>query len=189
LTIEDLPLYTRIYEKHLEELLVITNFFGPDPKKFLCIGAQDGLDHTHLLLKGGWSGIYCEPNPIVCSELITNTEVYKDKVTIINGAVMGKSGLQTFYLCKNITAISSFQESWTDHTMPDLLKKFPELPSEPEIQEILTNTISAQDLINHLGTDIDFISIDAEGSDPEIIMNMPWGILDKCKMAFIEYYN
>lgn len=190
MNIEEDSLHSYLDGKYSDELLTILDFFSVEPKTFLCIGAQDGLDHTHLLLRQGWTGIYCEPNPLICDELFRNVAPYKDKVTIVNSAVMNKSGLQKFYVCTNISAISSLQETWTAHTMPGLLEmQDPNIPTDPVIQEVITNVISARDLIEFVGTDIDFISIDAEGSDPDIVKNMPWEILDKCKMVFIEYYT
>ena len=170
--------FERQLERYTEEACLINNYFDGNQFCFLCIGSSNGVDHLYPLLTQGWQGIYCEPAPVECSKLIEITEPFVNQVTIINSAVMSKSGLATMYICTNGLGTSSLHRS---HAEGNKL-----LVPNPDIRKIIVNTINAEDLINFTGTNITLISIDAEGSDSEIIRSMPWKQLNQCRMVFVE---
>ena len=145
------------------------NFTG----KFLGIGANVGLDWGFPLLDRGWSGVYCEPDPIACSQLIQNTEKYRNQVSIVNSAIMPTSGLRPFYLSLNSSFLSSMDSDWLETVLSYNNNQW---DKNPKKVPILTNAISFQELINYIGIDFDLIVIDTEGFDVEIAMSVDWSV-------------
>lgn len=161
-----------------ESAILLSLFPSGHLGKFLEIGADYGLDHLYPALELGWKGIYCEPDPSSCAELIKTTSPFADRVTIVNAAVAETSGLADFHLCTNASGTSSLREDWRDinrDTVPD-----------PVIRTIVTNTIAVNQLFDRIGYDIDIISIDTEGSDMMLIENIPWAGLTQCKVVMFE---
>ena len=166
----------------LREIAILDKFFIDEAVgfkgRFLEIGADDGKDHLYHLLAKGWDGVYCEPDPRCCYELIKNTESYKNQVTIINSAVMDQQGLIDFYFSSNGSGTSSLDQSWHE--------RMKEHVPESNIRKIITNAISTQELLTLVGTDFDIVSIDAEGSDDRIVTSIDWQQFDRCRILLIE---
>jgi FkbM family methyltransferase len=167
-----------IFDKILEES------FKDVQGRFLGIGAHNGNDWSIPLLNQGWTGVYCEPNPFSCSELVRNTEKYRNQVTIVNAAVMENTGLRPFYLSLNSSFLSSMRPDWLEKLLAiDYNKHW---DTNPKKVSILTNTISFQDLLDYIGKDFDLVVIDTEGSDAEIIASIDWSQLTNCKIFCFE---
>jgi hypothetical protein len=183
------------------EKYFIQDFFKDQPTgRFLEIGAKDGepdMDSEPMwtLVEKGWSGVYCEPNPISCASLIENILPYKDKIQIFNGAISlpeSPGRLEDFHLCFDIPSISSFDVDWQEQTTKGdyWLEHFPHLKLDTNRQiSIITNTVTFQTLIDKVGNDFDCISIDIEtGLDKveELIMSIDWGQFKNCKLLCLE---
>jgi FkbM family methyltransferase len=162
----------------VNENKIITDYFNGIAFCFLCIGSSDGNDHLFPLLSQGWQGIYCEPAPMECSELIVKTAPFKDQVTIINSAILHTSGLAPMYICTNGIGTSSLHKSHADSNR--------QVVPNPDIRKIVVNTLKSEDLISFIGNNLALISIDAEGSDSDIIRSLPWKELNQCRMVFVE---
>lgn len=169
----------QIQNPQLAEAKLLLSLFPADyTGTFLEIGADYGLDHLYPALELGWKGVYCEPDPSSCAELVKHTECFADRVTVINAAVAKTSGLVDFHLCTNASGTSSLREDWRDinrQTVPD-----------PVIRTIVTNTVSIEQLFDYIGYDLDIISIDTEGSDLMLVENIPWARLQQCKVIMFE---
>ena len=186
----------KIIEKYF-----IQDFFKDQPTgRFLEIGACNGdtnedSEPMWTLVEKGWSGVYCEPNPISCASLIENIFPYKDKIQIFNGAISlpnSPSGLEDFHLCLDIPSISSFSLDWPECLTKSehWLEHFSNLKIYPDKQiSIITNTVSFQTLIDKVGNDFDCISIDIEANltnVEELIMSIDWGQFKNCKLLCLE---
>jgi FkbM family methyltransferase len=167
-----------IFDKILED--TFKDFKG----KFLGIGAHIGNDWSLPLLDQGWTGVYCEPDPFACAELIKNTEKYQSQISIVNSAVMATSGLRQFYLSLNSSFLSSMRSDWMEKLLS--IKYNKHWDQNPRKLSITTNAISFQELLNYVGKDFDLIVIDTEGSDAEIIASIDWKQLTNCKMICFE---
>jgi FkbM family methyltransferase len=147
---------------------------------FADFGAGDGvtLSNTHALALLGWSGILVEPSPEAYKRL---WDLYKKNVLIelFNCAVSTENGKAKFYhsgehLGKgDISLLSSLKK--------EEIKRWER--SGEKFKEIEVETLTVEKLLNQSAfTTIDFISIDCEGMDIEILKQLP---LDKLQTKCI----
>jgi FkbM family methyltransferase len=141
--------------------------------RFLDIGAYDGqtLSNTRALALSGWWGTLVEPNPRLFMNLL---QMYgqDSRFTLINAAMSDKSGLTRFFL-------DGTNEQYCSSIAPNAKDLF---PLTPYPMSYLVSTITPKDLTETY----DFISIDAEGFDLEILKAMR-GTLDSTRLICIEY--
>ena len=156
------------YDQSLERK-VIDDFFKDCVGNFLVIGAANGIDQSFGLLERGWNVVYCEPDPIACQQLLSITEKWAHRVTIVNAAITPNDNkLTKFYVSKS-TGLSSLLD-----------------PNKPGSREIITNAVSVTNLFKTIGYNFDYIQIDAEGLDIDLVKAMDWSQLTQCKMLCIE---
>lgn len=155
-----------------DQAVVLSFFADHPPGKFLIIGAHDGIDHSQHLLKQGWQGVYCEPNPEVCATLIANTKDHASQVTILNVAITPTGGPVTFY-------IDAVQSQWC--TVVDTWR-----PTTQTGRKLITNSMTLTQLLDLVGYDFDYVQTDVEGLDIEIIQTLDWSQLSQCKMICTE---
>ena len=151
----------------LQELADIPN------GKFLDVGAYDGqtLSNTRALALSGWWGTLVEPNPRLFMGLL---QMYgqDSRFTLINAAMSDKSGLTRFFL-------DGTNEQYCSSIAPNAKDLF---PLTPYPMSYLVSAITPKDLTETY----DFISIDTEGFDLEILKAMR-GTLDSTRLICIEY--
>lgn len=129
---------------------------------FVEIGAFDGktLSNTYLLeSEYGWNGILAEPNPILANGIrfLRKASLCSEPV----GAVTGK--LVTMRFLVDRPELSCISDDAFKDQHADARRK--------ESIEIVQKLISLNDLLtaHKAPTDIDFISIDTEGSESDIL--------------------
>jgi len=176
----------------MQEKFVVEEFFKDTPKgRFLEIGANDGVPQTTDepvwgLKEKGWAGVYVEPNPASCGNLIKNIGPNRPDIEIVNCAITIDHGLKTFYSVtakQGSTGTSSFRKHWIP-LLPEPLQQ-----RVAFIKPITINTITFDQLLDHVGTDFDFVSIDVENlpkENDEFIQTINFARLEKCKMIMIE---
>jgi FkbM family methyltransferase len=124
---------------------------------FVEFGAMNGREYsnTWVLEKHyHWNGILSEPNPRFHQELASNRSCIID-----NRAVWSETGSQLNFVCR-------------DHGFSELAQ--PEKTySEPMI---LVSSVSLNDLLDahHAPDVIDYISMDTEGSELDILKSFDW---------------
>lgn len=127
---------------------IILKFFGNFKGKFLDIGAFDGItgSNTRTLAESGWSGTLIEPNPEVFIKLLKNCSEFP-RLKCVNAAVTGtrNSGLRKFFGEGQRGTLVDKTES---HFWVSAIDPF-------DIKVIFG--------------DVDFLSVDAEGLDFEIL--------------------
>ena len=147
------------------EQQVLMNYFRDEVGLFVDIGANDGitLSNTYGLFENGWEGICIEPEEVSFQKL---HQLYKDKneVSCLNGAVSTRNGLSVLmasggHLGTGDTGLlSSLKQSECG--------RWHETEFNPQNVQCFT----WQRIVNIFELeDIDFISIDAEGMDLEIL--------------------
>lgn len=129
---------------------------------FVEFGATNGLKNSNTCLletKYGWKGILAEPNPVWHADLSANRDA-----AIEHRCVAGKTGEVVTFITTNdtdpeLSSIEAFSSS--DH--------FAAVRNQGE--RIKIPTISLDDLLeqNQAPLAIDYISIDTEGSELEIL--------------------
>ena len=144
-----------------QDLFVIYFSGGKKDGFFLEIGACDGfyLSNTLGLERYGWKGIISEPSSVWYDK------IKKRKCIISKKAVFSESGLKLkFEEVKKYPELSGLKENLDKDNNHHLRN---------EANTVEVETISLNDLIgqNTSNKNIDYISIDTEGSEYEILKN------------------
>lgn len=145
------------FSQHGEELIILDFFKGKTDGRFLDIGANDSMtgSNTRALAELGWGGLLIEASPRVFQQLIHNCRG-NEKLVCINAPVMGHCGMVKFHevsdQCGTCTLLhqpaNAIKDSfWMNATCPEM--------------------IAAE-----FGGVYDFVSLDIEGSDLEVLQRM-----------------
>lgn len=153
---------------------------------FIDIGAHDGITINNSIFferYRNWSGVCIEPNPNVYDKLSKNR-----KALSINKCI-GKENKKVIFT--QITGYSEMLSGVTDKYHPnhikridDLILKKGDLKTEIEVEMITLDTISE---INNKS--IDFISIDTEGNEFDIVSSINFEALDVKCLVIENNYN
>lgn len=165
----------RYHNEPGSDVKIVQNFFKDSIGRFLVIGACNGQDQSWQLLEQGWSGVYCEPDPFACVELINNVKKYKNQVLIVNSMIATATTPVDFYLCLDEPWFSSAISGWAETHA-----------TEAKTQHLISSAISFNDLLNKVGKDFDYVQIDTEGMDIELISSIDWTQMNSCKMICTE---
>ena len=176
----------------MQEKYIILEYFKDQPKgRFLEIGANDGVpfnddEPVWGLLEKGWSGVYCEPNPESCADLIKNIGPNRPDIEVVNCAITVDGGIKTFHAAmgkKRTIGLSSFNKDWITY-LPQMLQDRVDF-----VKPILSNTITFAQLTDSLGCDFDLVTVDVENSIEEndkLIQSIDFSILNRCRMLLVE---
>jgi FkbM family methyltransferase len=152
---------------------VILNFFKGSIGKFLDIGAYDGmtLSNTYALAELGWSGVCIEPSLINCSRC---KGLYRNnnKVRVIDVAIGEKDERAVFY-----DTPGDFYGS--------MMKGNAERYGKTSELDIV-DCWSCSTLFKETGYDFDFISLDVEGNNFDVLTSIPIGDLKQLRLLCIE---
>jgi FkbM family methyltransferase len=154
-----------MYSQNNEEAIIV-EFFKNFKGSFLDIGANDGitLSNTHKLATLGWSGTCVEPSPTAFNRL---SELYKKNSNIecIPFAISETEGKCTFYE-------SNEHLGKGDYSLLSTLVKseIDRWKGTQVFKEIEVNSITVEKLLEISKIkNFDFISIDCEGLDYDIL--------------------
>ena len=166
-----------MYSQNDEEKWIIDyykNYVG----RFLDIGANDGisLSCTHRLTELGWEGVCVAPSPSAFTKL---QKLYQSnpKIIVVNCAVDVDSKLKEFYYMPEGYA-STLNIAFMESKFPGLTNKY---------QSMYLKTIEFNELLFHFGNNFDFVKIDIEGMDFEVLKIFPFNFLPKLNMICIEH--
>lgn len=155
------------------EKAILDRYFGKRVGFFLDIGAADGVanSNTRHLAQSGWSGVLIEP----CRHFLAPLkQLYfgRSEIKIFEGAISNFDGRTSFYVYESgdDSQISTIELKQKESIESDgwFKGKF----SESYEVDVLTPT----SLCHQMGIPqlIDFVDIDAEGSDMKILNAWPW---------------
>jgi len=133
---------------------------------FVEFGAVDGIrfSNSHILEKHfNWSGIVAEPNPEMWTALNKNRECYKS-----NSCVYSNSHHNVRFSLTERPELSGVSSNALTNKDPHQEKRIQSLVREIEVETITLNDLLEED---KAPTDIDYISIDTEGSEYDILTN------------------
>jgi len=149
------------YSQNNEQEHILQYFADKSIGHFLDIGAYDGItfSNTRSLVELGWSGVMVEPSP---DSFLNLCKLYSEnsRVILVNVALSLKSGINTFH-CTHGDAISTV--NCESH-----LRKW----SGANFQSFFINTLSTKDFFEKFGTNYDFINIDVEGNNLDILSSV-----------------
>jgi len=166
-----------MYSQNDEEKWIV-DFYKDHVGRFLDIGAHDGklLSCTYRLVELGWSGVCIDPSPTAFVEL---QKLHNDnpKIEVVNCAIDTDSKIKVFYHMGTGGYISTlskdFMNEWPQHK-----KKY---------KSMYLKTVTFFELLKFFGHDFDFISIDVEGVDYELMKTIPFDSMPKLSMFCIEF--
>jgi len=178
------------YSQHGEQQ-VITDYFKGFIGTLLDIGANDGktFSNSRALLEVGWFGVLVEPSEQTFKQLQKNCGHFP--VQLHNVGIADYCGTAEFYESGSLVTendhslISSMKEIETERW------KKKSKPSDPIVEFTKTTipVIDFKELLKNSRCDtFDFITIDVEGMEVEILKQMNLKLLG-CKMICLEYNN
>ncbi len=136
------------------EQVIILNFFGSFVGRFLDLGAYDGVtgSNSRGLTDRYWTGACIEASPYNFVKLVENHRL-NEKVICVNAAVMPNPGLVR---------------------INDTLGQIASCTNNPLIEEWVqrryyVSGITPDEIVNKLGDQWDFVSIDIEGVDLDVL--------------------
>lgn len=146
-------------------------------KTFVEIGSCD-FDTLASLSHYGWRGVILEP----IKKYFNNLQI-EENVYYVNAAIDWEDGIRTMWTAtddlvqrdKDFAGMSSFYEG--DFKLPTGETV---LTTPIEVQTISFKTLFGMTEIDH----IDYLKIDAEGYDLEILKMFPWDVM---KPSFIKF--
>lgn len=168
---------------------------------FLQVGANDGFFHDPIykfIRRYGWKGVMLEPQPHVFKNFLCKLHRKTEGVHTINAALSHEDGERKMYKIafsekRWATGLTSFKKEAIEHAIESghvnrLAERNGEaLPQRKEdyITEINIDCISPESLIKKYNlSHIDWVQIDAEGFDYEIIKMLR---IDKTTPRVIVY--
>ena len=165
-----------MYSQNDEEQHIV-NYFSGHVGRFLDIGGYNPihLSNTRRLYELGWSGIYVEPS-IMCFDSFVKEYHNNPRIVLINKAVVSSDIDSIILYESNGDAVSS--------TSPHHVEKWQK--SGVVYTPIKVEAISTQKIESEY-TDIDFLSIDVESTNQEILASFTDEYLSKIKMICIEH--
>lgn len=164
-----------IYSQNLEEVF-ITEYFQNQVGKFIDIGAYDAFtfSNTRRLYELGWSGILVEPVPENYHSIVYHYNG-SDRIEVLNCAVGVTGGEIDFYSCNDAVSTSNIDhmEKWQAAGVPFI--------------KIKVNQVNVIDFMNQYCKDVDFLSIDTEGTNIQLFRMIPDWVFEQIKMLCIEH--
>lgn len=160
-----------------DEQEFILKFFDGFVGNLLEIGAFDGItfSNTRALLELGWEGLLVEPDPRNVAKLIENCASLN--VTILPVAAGEKPTWGR--LAMDATQDRGWSSTITERCLPGVLK--------PLTTKLRVPVFDISELI--YTQEFEFISIDAEGMDFDILRAMPYDAMMGCRLLCVEPHN
>lgn len=156
------------YSQEGEDMILRSFYEGKKNYKgfFVDVGAHHPLrfSNTYYFYKKGWKGINIEPTPTA----IRSFNLLRKRDINLSMGVASKRDELTFY-CFNEPALNSFSK--------DLSLKIHASGRYKIIKEVKIPVVPLREILDkHLpnGVKIDFLSIDVEGLDIEVLLSNDW---------------
>lgn len=168
---------TTFYSQEGEDMILRSLFAGEKGYKgfFVDIGAHHPVRFSNTLYfyRRGWRGINVEPTP----SAIKAFQLFRSRDINLNLGV-GESKTSMKFYCFNEPALNSFSKEVSDRIVRES-KKY------KVIKEVDVEVLPLSEILeNYLpkGTTIDFMSIDVEGLDYQVLCSNNW---EKFKPTYI----
>lgn len=157
-----------MYSQNNEEEHILKHFAGKTDGRFLEIGAYDGktFSNCFALNELGWTGVSIEPSPAAFIGLMKHYDG-NNRVKLVNAAISYKEAGLVEFADSRGDAISStsaaHKERWSKYA---------------SFQQIYVNTITIGEVLHTFGEQYDFISLDVEGTNLEILKTIPIKVIN-----------
>jgi len=148
----------------------IRRFFGDRQDGYVIdVGAHAGIKYGSMsweLVQRGWGGLLVEPLPNAFGELTKNYQ-HSPSVTCVQAACSDTEGEATLYPHKGVSTLNADWakacEQWWKH-----IKYKPSIRVRKVRLDSLLRQVNAP-------THIDFLQVDTEGHDFQVLKGMDWG--------------
>ncbi len=164
LRLEDVFMKTISYAQNYEDILLARVFREPRGL-YVDVGANHPVFHsvTKLFYDRGWSGINVEPSPPIYARLRDD----RPRDVNLNVGLSDRDATLTFYECSLLHGWSTFR--------PDLAEHYRSSGVNMEERPVPVTTL-ARICEEHVGDrPIDFLKVDAEGLEREILLGADFG--------------
>lgn len=168
-----------MYSQCREEEVILNWFKNRSIGKLLDIGACDPfyLSNTRALIEIGFSGVLVEPVPSAV-EIFKKEYKNNNKIEICSNAIDTTVGIKDFYIGQD-SYLSTLSKEFTQN--PNLLA----LNFKYKLSKV--EAITPNMLFEKYGYDFDFIDLDVEGSNWDILQLIPFEKLNKLSLICIEH--
>lgn len=171
-----------MYSQNNEEEIILNYFAGKPAGTLLDIGANDGVtfSNSRALVEQGWYSVSVEPNPEANDKLCKSFAGTEYKGTIVAAAICEHDG--EIMLHCNAPHIQG-DTGLLSTTVETETERWQDLQFKPVAVEAMTfKTLCERTAVDKF----DFITIDAEGMDYEILKQIDLTAVG-CKCLCIEY--
>jgi FkbM family methyltransferase len=170
--------FTKIYSQDGEDLLALRYFANKEKGFFIDIGAHHPkrFSNTYLLYQKGWSGINLDAMP----GSMTAFKICRPRDINIEVAIGNEKTIRDFYIFSE-PALNTF-----DKTLAEEREKTQKLTMVNKIQVAPLADILKEHCPNN--TKIDFLTIDIEGLDFEILKTNDWNKY-RPQLLCVEIYS
>lgn len=172
--------YEPVYAQRAEQTLIMDRL-GARTGRLLDIGAYDGVSfsNSRRLIEIGWSGVLVEPQPEAFDRLARLYEGV-EHVTLVNAAVAPTPGLRPFHVSRRSDGADDYYGAldkdetrrWEGHDV--------------SFQRVLVSCVDWGMLLNAVGRDFDFITIDVEGGNTELLTSLDLGDIRGVRLLCVE---
>jgi FkbM family methyltransferase len=170
------------YSQNGQDAFVITHFNNKKNGVFIDIGAHDGISisNTYYLEKElNWTGICFEPIPSIYDYLKNNRTCI-----CVNAAVSDIEGVEIFNYVTDINFLSGLKKDYEELHLERVLRETNKPDGsieEIEVECVLLNNMLKEHNIYH----VDFLSIDTEGGELNILKSIDYDVFD-IKLICVE---
>jgi len=174
------------YSQNNEEE-VILDHFGDRVGRFLDIGAFDGVTYsnTRALVARGWHGICVEPNPYSFLKLLKACEQKQVECVLAAVGCPEDAGIVPFYGKVDDSLDTHGVPSATVSTINDAHRDKWAM-AVGGWTSFHVPVISPEVLLSHLGWHYDFVNIDVEGGNWQLLQQFPISAMD-AELVCVEY--
>jgi len=170
---------------------IIINFFQRKKDGFLVdIGAVDGVINSNsrfLIQHLEWSGLLVEPNPETFKKLSNLYIDLNDKIKLENVAIFNEEKQNVDFHIYGDDVIDSQGSTISDEFRQRVIIQ----TGDKYTKTIKTQTITLKTLFasNNIKDEFDFLSVDCEGTDYEVLVSNDWDVYRPKLLCFEASIN
>lgn len=170
-----------MYSQNNEEEIILNALQTITEGYFVEIGSFDPFkfSNTRRLVELGWGGVYVEPAKPCYMRFVNQYGENNERITLVNKAIGKSNGKLKFY--ETSDAISTSDLQW---------KARWENNNNVKYIETLVDVITGKFLFDtYCKRNVDFLNIDTEATNIEVLDSIPLDYLGKCKVVCIEHQS
>lgn len=159
------------YSQYGEERVLNQFFKGKDIGTVVDVGAADGVRYSnsrYLIESLGWSAVLVEPHPTYF-EALGKLYEKNNSVKLINVAVYSEEGDMPFYVYgrDEHAQVSTLSKNFKDRVIKVHGDKYEQTPT-------IVKVVKLSQILEDIDK-VDFLSVDCEGVDMEVLRSNDWG--------------